>query len=257
MLASLLALPVVALAQEPPSEPMPPATVPAATEGPATIGPTRSYLLQVNGRGRYLWAPKSVLDLASNAHDEAGDTVPARPGIAAYAMGAELVVDDGSDNGIFYVEYIAALIEEGYWDDIDNPQDPLDGSWIRPEGFGLVVAGADYAREVPVAPWLSFLFGGGLGVAVTTGQLTEWEPGEDPNNGASDNTDPACGVAPTPAYERQEYCPDDGALRIPPVLPMVDVNVAARFNFSDRASLRVEGGLHNLLYVGGALGITF
>lgn len=255
MLLALLA--PLALAQDAPSEPMPPSTVETAEPGPATIGKTRAYLLQVNARGRYLWVPKSALDVATNRHDEPDDLIPDRPHVAAYAMGVELVVDDQNDNGIFYVEYISSLIEEGYWDDVDNPQDTLDGSWVRPENFGFVVAGANYAREVPAAPWLSFLFGGGLGVAVTTGQLTEWEPGEDPNNGASDNTDPACGVAPTPAYERHEFCPDDGPVRVPPVLPMVDVTVAARFNFSDRASLRIEGGLHDALYTGAALGITF
>jgi hypothetical protein len=244
----MLALLVPALAQEPTQEPT----------APPPSGPTRLYRMEVNARGRYLWFPKSLLDTWYFPHDEVGATTPARPNVAAYTMGVEFVVKDRGANGIFYVEYIGSLIEEGYWDDVENPEDNLDGSWIQPQGFGMVAIGANYAHEVKAQTWLSFLFGAGLGVAVKTGNLVEWEPGEDPANGASDNTDPSCGVVPTPAYERVDQgCADDGALRVPPVLPMVDINLGVRFTFSDRASLRLEAGLHDLPYVGSALGITF
>jgi hypothetical protein len=38
---------------------------------------------------------------------------------------------------------------------------------------------------------------------------------------------------------------------------MVDVNAGLKFNFGDRAVLRLEGGLHTLIYYGATLGIKF
>ena len=48
---------------------------------------------------------------------------------------------------------------------------------------------------------------------------------------------------------------EDGDL--PPVLPWVDINVGVRFNISNRASIRLEGGLHNMFYGGGAVSVVF
>ena len=61
-----------------------------------------------------------------------------------------------------------------------------------------------------------------------------------------------------PAYKLYlEGEPPEGDKRIPPVYPMVDINTGLRFNFGDRAVLRIEGGLHTLVYWGGTLGIMF
>lgn len=212
----------------------------------------RPFLMEVNFRSRYLSLPDSVLDIWMEKHE--GEAYE-RPLVHGYALGLEFVVKDEQANGIFYVEYMGSLLEEGYWDDRDNPADYDDGSYIVPEKFGLVALGANYAYELPATEWLSFLFGAGLGVAFTTGELVEWEPGE---TGAptQDNTDPDCG-GEDPAYMRVKDCPDDGAVAVPGVLPIVDINLGVRFNISDRASIRLEGGLHDMLYGGTAVGIVF
>jgi hypothetical protein len=38
---------------------------------------------------------------------------------------------------------------------------------------------------------------------------------------------------------------------------MVDISTSARFHFGDQANLRVDLGLHNMLYVGTAFGAVF
>jgi hypothetical protein len=38
---------------------------------------------------------------------------------------------------------------------------------------------------------------------------------------------------------------------------MIDINAGLRFNFGDRFVLRVEGGLHTMLYYGATAGIMF
>lgn len=232
-----------------------PAPAPVEVAAETTAAPKqRQFLMEVNARGRYLFLPDSILDIWYEKHQ--GESIE-RPQIAAYAIGLEYVIRDDQANGIFYLEYMPLLTQEGYWDDRDNPPVYTDGSFVDPQGFGIVAFGANYAYEIRATDWLSFMTGAGLGVGVKTGNLIEWEPGEPEGTPDGDNTDPDCLPTGT-AYERYEGgCADDGPVRVPPVIPIVDVNVGVRFNFSDKASLRVEGGLHDLLYGGAALGITF
>lgn len=228
-----------------------------ATEATTEVAPqkTRQYLMEVNFRGRYLFVPDSILDIWYETHE--GESIE-RPKISAYSLGLDFVVRNKQANGIFYAEYLSSLIKPGYWDDRDNPPDYLDGSYLEPEFFGLVMIGADYAYELHATNWLSFMFGAGIGVAIKTGNLIEWEPGEPEGTPNADNADQACGPD-SPAYERalELGCADDGPVRVPTVLPILDVNLGVRFNINDHAGIRLEGGVHDLPYAGGSVGITF
>ena len=59
------------------------------------------------------------------------------------------------------------------------------------------------------------------------------------------------------AYDRYVECPADSVTRVPGVLPVLDLQASVKVNFGERAHVRLEGGLHNLLYVGGAVGASF
>ncbi|GDX78515.1 hypothetical protein LBMAG42_03260 [Deltaproteobacteria bacterium] len=223
--------------------------------------PKRSYLMEVNFRGRYMTVPNGILDPFVSPHTD--DEYPARPDINAYTLGLEFVVKEATANGIFYVEYLNPMIEEGYWDDADRgSEDPLDGSWVEPVNFAVITVGADYAYELHANNWLSFMFGAGLGAGFVLGDLYEWQAGEDPANpeGNNDNQDSSCGVL-EPAYDRVEACPHDTELvadgDMPPVLPFIDINLGVRFSISNRAAIRLEGGLHNMFYGGAAVGVVF
>ncbi len=231
---------------------------------PLPTDPKRGYLMEVNFRGRYMTVPNGILDPFVTAHTD--DEYPARPDINAYTLGLEFVVKERTANGIFYVEYLNPMIEDGYWDDADRgSEDPMDGSWVETVDFALVTLGADYAYELHATNWLSFMFGAGLGMGIVLGDLYEWQAGEDPANpeGNNDNQDSECGPN-APAYERagDPYnCPHDTELvadgDIPPVVPFVDINIGLRFKISNRASIRLEGGLHNMFYGGAAVGVVF
>lgn len=273
MLAALLlgtALSPVAFAQdEPPEDEPTEPSEPTQTTGalpetmptPAATTPKkRLYLMEVNFRGRYMFLPDSILDIWYFQHEGEGFE---RPNIAAYTLGVEFVVKDKSANGIFYVEYINPLFKEGYFDDVEEPPDYDDGSYIVPDKFGLVAIGANYAYSIRANDWFEFLIGAGLGVGIKLGNLTEWQPGEPEGTTDGNNVDADCGTT-SPAYERRASledggagCGDDGTVQIPGAIPFVDVNLGPRFNFSDRGSLRIEVGLHNLPYVGMSGGITF
>jgi hypothetical protein len=234
-------------------------TTPPAKEGYGTRG-NRTYLMQVNARVRYLSVPSSVIDPWFYDSDDEGANPYDRPKVRGWAFGGEYVFDLEPGNYVIYGEYIHSTMGEGYWDDVEEPADHDDGDWIRPDGFGGVVFGASYLHEIDAIPTgpdasdvgLSFLFGAGLGLVVVTGGLEEWHPGSNP-----DNLDPTCGAS-SPAYDRVERgCGSDGYKRIPKVLPMVDLSASARVNFSDHFHIRVDGGLHDVLSLGTAMGVVF
>jgi hypothetical protein len=238
------------------AQPLPPAPEVASLGS----GRARDFLMEVNFRGRYLFLPDTILDTwYFNEGDTPGHL--ARPSLRAWTTGLEYVLKKDNANGIFYVEYMGFLLDEGYWDDRENPPRDTDGSWLRPDRLGMVNVGANYAYELHTnEKWLSFLFGTGLGIGVITGGILEWKPG--PSAVGDMNCEQGNGVLgdPTNATAIERYlagCGDDGEIGLPPVLPVVDLNLGVRFNFSDRANLRLETGFHDMLYAGIASGVVF
>lgn len=227
-----------------------PAPPPGELVGTMGVEYARKTPMELNIRGRWLSVPDSVLDIwYFNEEDPGANPLP-RPKAHGYAVGLEYVLKPAPTNWIFYVEYAGSLMPDGYWDDIEEPAEHDDGDYIRPDGFGIMVAGANYAHEIEATPWLSFLVGGGLGLAVMTGDLVQW------NGGDPDNTEPDC-LPNSPAYERVDVCENDGVKRIPGVLPMVDISGGVRFKLGDQGSFRLEGGIHDMIYAGAAAGVMF
>jgi hypothetical protein len=216
----------------------------------------RDYLMEVNFRSRWMTVPDSFLDLGFYNEQDQNGAHPERPHIRALSLGLEYVVRKGPANGIFYVEYLHSLIKEGYWDDVDDPDpaDFTDGVYVRPDNLGMVAVGANYAYALTVNPdhptfEVSFLFGGGLGITFMTGQIYTWD-------GYCDQSTGQC----YSSLELLEADPDrdpDSTLRFPRVLPLLDINAGMRFVISQKASVRIEGGVHDMLYVGGSAGIMF
>ena len=227
-------------------------------EGAATTtGPShdRVALMEVNFRYRRLSVPDSILDIWYFDEDDDGANPFERPRAHAQAMGLEYVIKPGSSNWILYYEYAQGLMDAGYWDDVEEPASHDDGDWVEPVGLGMHVLGSNYAHEVTLTSaensvWLSMLFGAGLGVSFITGELRTWHPGASTGN--------TSGCAPTsPAYDRVDLCESDDVKRIPGVLPMVDISASARINFANRGNIRIDGGLHTMLYWGVAGGVVF
>jgi hypothetical protein len=250
-----------ALADEPPA----PAVM--AEARPAVAEASKTHY-EINFRGRMMSVPDSMMNIWF--YDEEGDDygvgLPARPKLNGYAVGLEFVVKGDSANGMFYFDYGSSLMKPGYFDDVEEPPDHLDGDYVVPtKNFGFVAFGANVAPEVHIvrtaktngAFGLSLLPGGGLGVGVVSGRLDTWLPCH-PDNYSADRYPNGCGAIGDPSPEvfasGVEAVKDKVPFR---VFPMVDINLALRFNFGNRAVLRVEGGLHTLVYYGATLGIMF
>lgn len=218
--------------------------------------------MEVGLRYRGMKVPEGILDIWAYDENDPQEPAPAeRPQARAMAFGLEYSLRMPDSIWTFYVERVVSRTGAGYWDDVDDEGaiDHLDGQWIVPsDDFGAVAFGADTARAFAVTNrdkpvWLGIDVGGGLGLAVVTGELTRWVVGY--NLATVDVLDPTC-LPDAPAYERVGSCGDDGTVRIPSVVPMVDINVGAKLNFP-YGYVRLEGGLHDMLYWGVAGGGRF
>jgi hypothetical protein len=218
----------------------------------------RKFDIEIGYRGRYMMVPKAILDIWFFDDDAPGWIhSEGRPRISAVSHGFEVVlkseVEDGKSSGsnaIFYTQWVANRTPGGYFDDREEPPNHTDGDWISPtRNLGLMLMGANYAYELHMvktaktngAFGMSLLVGGGLGAAILVGKMEYWRP-----------------EGNITAIERFESgVPKDGNKPIPAVLPVVDINVALRFNIADRVVIRAEGGLQNFLYGGGSVGFMF
>lgn len=213
----------------------------------------REVQFEIGFRARRVTVPRSLFDIWYNDEDTPGWPLPGqeRPFVNGYVYGLEWVFKKRTTNATVWVDWIDSNMPEGYWDDREEPPITVDGDYIKPRGnLGIFAFGADVAYEVDMvrldmtnrAFGMSFLVGGGLGLGVMIGQLDEWSESDDN----------------TPAYVQYERGdPATSEKKVPRVYPMVDLNLALRLNFGDRVVLRLEGGLHTLLYYGAALGFRF
>jgi hypothetical protein len=246
-LLTFLLLAPSAMALEPPKRPDYP--FPNATPVPER---DRAYLFELSFRGRRVSLPRAIVDRwYFDDSDPNWAFIEPRPHIAGTAFGLELAVRDEHANGIFYAEFVHASLGPGYWDDVEDPAEHLDGVYLEPsDALGLVGAGANYAYEVHILDdektqdklGVSWMIGGGLGVGVLVGRIDKWNSDKFGN----------------PAYKRYlDGVEPDEAARVPRVFPLVDVNTGVRLTIGRRGVIRLEGGLHTLLYYGATAGVTF
>lgn len=214
----------------------------------------RDVEFEIGFRGRRLTVPRGLFDIWYHDEDTPGWPLPGqeRPFVNGYSYGLEFGFKKRSTNAQVWVDWIDSNMPEGYWDDREETVGgTLDGDYIRPAGnLGIFSFGADVAYEVDMirldmtnqAFGMSMLVGGGLGLGVLIGELEEWSKSDDevPSYVQYENGDPATSEK-----------------KVPRVYPMVDINLALRLNFGNRVVLRLEGGLHTLLYYGAALGFRF
>ena len=225
----------------------------AADDAPAGRPP-----MEVGLRYRGMSVPDGVLDAWSYDIDDSDPAPVDRPQVRGRAIGLEYSLVQPAGTWTFYVEQIKNLTQPGYWDDVDDGEiDHLDGQWIDGSDVAIYALGASTAKEIPISDnknpaYVSFTAGGGLGIGLVTGSLQRWYPGFN----LTDETvvDAAC-QPDSPAYERTD-CTTDGEVRVPTVVPMVDINLGLKLNFP-YGYLRLEGGVHDMLYWGAALGGHF
>jgi len=215
----------------------------------------RDYLMQTNVRYRNLFVPDALMDTWFYNSDTEGAYSEPRPSIGATVIGLEYAFLNEGNTWTIWGEYMGSKLEQGYWDDIETSEtvDHDDGDWVRPDNFSGWWGGFNYAYTVPLtdpnkAISLGLPMGGGLGVGYITGNLTYWRPG----TAIETDCEPAA-----PAYVRYSVCEPDGEKEFPRFLPILDISLGLDVNFANRAHIRFEGGLHDMIYYGISAGGTF
>ena len=227
---------------------------------PAEVAPADSEPSRyaVSYRYKRAWLPNGILDTMYFDSDDPGAQPYDRPKVGGYVMGLEFGLQTYPSTFVFYAEYFHLGIDDGYWDDTEQPPDHLDGDWVTAEGLGMFALGANYAHEIALTPsgrdvWLGLHFGGGLGLGFTTGKLVQWHPGAGlAPNLVNEISEPDC--QPNNIAPDRLDCAADDEWRPPPVLPIIDITLGWRLHIADHAHVRFDAGLHNLLYVGFAGG---
>ncbi len=209
-------------------------------------------------RARYISAPNGLLDLWFTDSAVPGWPTGAgeRPAVLGASYGLEFLFFRGRTVGTIYVEALQSLVGEGYWDDTDNPNVFWDGDWLRPSPFfGGVIVGANGAYHAPIVKasqtqgkfTLDFVVGGGLGIVAVVGEMEKW------------TFDPTVLPAGRTAWERaisgepSDYPADLKS----PVWPVPDFELGLSFGFVDKGWIRIVGGLHGGLSLGGSAGGRF
>jgi hypothetical protein len=229
-----------------------PPPYPFEKEAPADNG-ERTTTREVALRSRWLSVPHGILDTYYYRGTEPGWAyLEGRPSLTAHALGIEASLRDGRHQVVFYVEYIDATFDAGYFDDVDDgTPNHLDGIFLEPGPWlGLAAVGADYVHVIPLLKpehtaaslGISLSFGVGAGLGVVTGELSSWDA-DDVGN---------------PAYKRYLDGTDrDEAMSLPPVIPLVDVLAKLSFDLGERATIYADGGIHTALYWGVGAGVAF
>ncbi len=200
--------------------------------------------LGVGARYRYIAGPDWLADRWLHDGTEF-DEMPERPPIRGHGFGLDVTFHQPKMDIILSAGWVGSTIEEGYFDDREEPPDYFDGDWIRTNGFGITdIAGAFAHRFVILDSDdvdVDFLAGGGIGLMFFVGEIENWDTGVAPNGEL------------IPAWERLEVDPDaepDETWDIPRVLPVISVVLGPQITVVDRVTLRLEGGLHTLPYLG-------
>lgn len=227
----------------------------------AQDAPAGRVPMELGLRFRSMSVPDSIVDVW--AYDETDPDEPPpveRPKVKGSAFGLEYSLVQPQTLWTFYFERFKSGVEDGYWDDVDDGEiDHYDGYWIAPtDNFGMFNLGVNTGRDFPLSSnqnpvFVSLHLSGGLGIGIVTGELTQWVVGND--TATVTVNDPDC-LPASPAYERYETCGDDGSVRIPGVLPLIDGNLGLKLNFP-YGYVRLEGGLHDMFYWGASAGGHF
>jgi hypothetical protein len=223
------------------------------SEARADDGPKHSFAV----RFRQGSVPRAIIDQFYFDADELPPELNyVRPDINTRVFGLDYTLHLLKDDvGLqFWGERFGVPMEEGFWDDREDPADHSDGQWFDPTDLGAWSGGANFVYNVPIVTTvqgfeLKLSMGAGLGLGAVTGQADVWK------NGASSEVTSGC-LTDDPAPERRDTCPSDGQVALPGVIPFLDVTIGPRIRLFDKLLVRGDFGFHDSLYWGVAAGVA-
>jgi len=179
---------------------------------------------------RYVTMPGWVLDALYDDH----------PVVQGQSVGAEFVIERGPENAlVIEVDYTGVDIPATNWRQVG--EEPSQARFIDWSGLGMVSADVTYRRTMWLGPRFGFYAGGGLGLGVIVG------------SGEETPVLPTCDepIAACPHWEQV----GTKATGLPPVFPVLHIQTGLEVRLIGPASLRLEAGFRDVIYVGGGFSV--
>jgi len=216
------------------------------TVTPLEAGPEVEYGVGV--RLRSVWVPRAVLELFVDR--SAG-------GAQNFGFGVDLTRRRGTTELQLGFEYEHVTVGEGVWiNKGDNVATGDEADYVlSPDSsnhsLGWFTIEFTFLNHAEINKWLSFRYGGGIGLGIITGQLDHYNV---LCNGATNNdVDPGC--VPARFNGAADYSDDPGgatpvSYNLPPVFPVVNAILGFEFKPTEKMTINVEGGLRTLPFLG-------
>lgn len=204
-------------------------------------------------RARAVTVPDFVLGLFMDNHSSHWSD-----GHKNMSYGGEFVWRRGSDFELgFALDYADLSMPGDFW--LEKDQDPQKADWTSVDLRLLSVVFSAYWFW-DVMPWFAPYVGGGIGPGFIMGNITYYQPDRSHICYSDLGRDP--GFAP-PGCFLPSGEPDPEAInldrpdiedRVPPIIPVINVTVGARFTIADHLVLKLEGGFYDYFFAGAAVG---
>jgi hypothetical protein len=241
LLAVLVTEPGAALAQE--EEGAPPeggeaetAAEPPPEEGdiPAVKRDPNKRRWGVGARLRYVFLPAGMVELF----------VDHATSMSSVGFGAEVVTRKGNFDVVFGLEYANIAPENGLYQ--EKGEDPsvagMYPDYVEFESFALLALDASFIWHATLSEKVQLRYGAGIGLGFVLGDIYQTDTVCPPGTTVGDLDDPNhCTTVPG-----TRVASDD----VPPVVPIVNVLLGARFMLAEGLSLNVEGGFRDVFYLG-------
>ena len=241
-----------------PGEEPTPAGAPTPGEPPAppaatvTGAPKVSYGAGMHLRG--LFVPTWFLNMFLDA------STP----LNSVALGGEFVRRKGDFDIVASMNFGFYSPENGNY--LGNGKNPaIDTDYIEFRGLNLLAFDVAFIGHHYFLPWLSMIYGAGLGFGIVLGDIYRisngpqcthenvsgtgecYPVGMDLNNRDSWLSNHTCAGPDSPGAPCQYKEPD-----VWPVVPIVHLLLGVNFKINEQFSVRVDGGFHNAFYFGAA-----
>jgi hypothetical protein len=210
---------------------------------PIVVAPAAKRQWGVGARLRYIFLPRSVVELF----------VDKGTGMNSVGVGGELVTRKGNFDIVFGLQYDSLAANNGlYQDKGDDPgqctADPDKCPDLREfENFGMISVDASFIWHTDITEKIQLRYGAGIGLGIMTGKMYLTETRCPPGTTLED-------------LDSVSSCPTSGAREeeedVPPVLPIINLLVGARFMLADNISFNVETGFRDVFYLGAGFAYT-
>ncbi len=179
---------------------------------------------------RWVTIPNGLLDLFFDDH----------PVIQGQSVGAEFVIERGPENAlVIEVDYMGVELPATNWRELGD--DPSQARFMEFSGLGLVSADVTYRRTMWLGSRVGVYAGGGLGLGVLMG------------SGEATPVLPTCDepIAACPHWEQV----GTQNVALLPVWPVVHLQTGLEVRLIGPASLRLEAGFRDAMYLGGGFSV--